>query len=155
MIDKLLKFSILFTILTSNINGTKSITKEVEAYVNTFVQQAKECNVRISDAELRVEMSSLGDVKKYVAICYHFTTLVIINSTFWKLLEPHEQEQTISHELGHCLLKQQHDENGLNIMNAKNFIKKSEYVEQYDYYTRRLFTKCKKPETEKFVYKEY
>jgi flagellin-specific chaperone FliS len=77
-----------------------------------------------------------------------------INKRSWVALTEIQKEQLIFHELTHCLLDQDHDDLGLNVMNTHGFIYKQLYVEYYDYFIRRLFLECRKPLYEKFKYEE-
>lgn len=141
----------LFLSLT---HGTASIDSNYTSYYNTFVKIAKDCKININTSELRIEQST--SLKKYyIAVCYPFDNLIQVNNKIWydKLTE-NEREQTIFHEMGHCLLKLKHDDQDLNLMNSRGFIKKELYEKEYDYFIRKLFKNCKKNLVEKFNYKD-
>jgi len=134
-------------------HDSKSITPEVSVYYDKFVGFAKECRIPINNATLRIEMST--DIKKeYIAVCSYVENIITVNAKIWERLTETEREQTIFHELGHCLLDQRHDDSNLNVMNTIGFIVEMNYSKYYNYFMRTLFKGCKKEIYKHFEYKE-
>lgn len=132
---------------------SKSIDTQGTQYHVKFMNFSEQCNIKVNDVSLRIEMSDqLED--RFVAICYYQDNLIQVNRKTWKRLNNREKEQTIFHELGHCLLNQRHNDEDLNIMRSVGFIRSHLYEKYYDYFVRRLFIGCEKPLYEKFVYKD-
>lgn len=140
--------SLILVLFLNITHEAKSITSEVSPFYEKFIRISKECGISVNDATLRIEMKKkLG--KRIVAVCNYATNTIEISSPVWKRLTESEKEQTILHELSHCLLNQRHDDKDLNLMNSLGFIRENLYTENYDYFMRRLFKNCKKPLVEK------
>jgi hypothetical protein len=154
MINKVTKTligSVLLAAFLGQSHETKSIDSNTKKYYNKFMRFAEECKIKVDDSNLRIELNE--DIQdRLIGICYYELNLIDINPRSWKRTDDNIHEQTILHELSHCLLQQKHDDQGLNIMNTKGFIPEDTYHEYYDYFIRRLFKDCKKPLTEKFTY---
>jgi hypothetical protein len=143
---------LLFTCLSITHVG-KTIDPEVKPFFNKFMSILKECQLRVDETTLRMEVNNYVS-SKFVALCYMDDNFIEIKKAAWDRSTDLIKEQTIFHELGHCLLRQQHDEQYLNIMNSKGFIDREEYFANYDYYIRKLFIGCKKDLATKFIYEE-
>lgn len=118
-----------------------------------IIDLAQQCGISYNDVFLRIEMDVLKN-PRYVAVCRYTENTIIVSTTIWKRLSIAEREQTILHELGHCLLNQRHDDTETNLMSSVGFMSEKHYVKYYDYLIRRLFKDCKKPLYEKFKYEE-
>lgn len=132
---------------------TKSIDTQVIPYYNRFMDIADKCMSRVNNETVRIEMTDNIN-PSYVAVCFYATNIVQINRKVWNRLSNEKREQTIFHELGHCLLNQSHDDDDLNLMNTYGFVNKQLYVYNYDYFVRKLFKDCSAPLYEKFQYEE-
>jgi len=132
---------------------TKSIATQFVPYYNKFIDLSVQCESKVNDVRLKIEMGVLKN-PRHIAICKYNQDVVTVSITHWKRLSIVEREQTILHELGHCLLNQRHDDTEKNLMNSAGFASKRDYVKYYDYLIRRLFKDCRKPLYEKFKYEE-
>lgn len=149
---------ITFTALLLNFmllisHESKSIDTNFASYYVRFVEIANKCNLPIGNATIRIEMSStISD--KFIAECYYYENIIRVNKRIWEILPETNREQTLFHEMGHCLLNQRHDDDGLNLMNTIGFVPKEMYEANYDYFIRRLFKECTAPLYEKFEHEE-
>jgi hypothetical protein len=149
----LLRSLILFIGLSIT-HEAKSIDTQVMPYYVKFMSIADQCYVKVNDVHLRIEMTKELKPAYWVAVCDYENNLIQVNRKIWDRLTKERKEQTILHELGHCLLNKRHDDTYINIMNASGFIDKDKYIKYYDFYIRRLFNNCRKPRTEEFKYEE-
>jgi hypothetical protein len=96
-----------------------------EEYVEAFVADAKSfgVNLKIKDLIIETEQSvddTPNDGATTLAKCYTgfmLTPKIVVSSEQWALLSEYGRVQLIYHELGHCILKLDHREDGLSIMN--------------------------------------
>lgn len=128
------------------------IDKNLQKYLTKFESYAKECKVPLSLAGLTLKLEHTKSTT--FGYCRPWFNTVNINKLSWKKLTEVQREQLIFHELTHCLLDQDHDDLGLNIMNTHGYILKELYIEYYNYFIRRLFQKCEKPLYQSFKYEE-
>lgn len=126
------------------------VTTEAKPYYDKFVSIAKDCGEPINIGELRIEVDYSLTKKEYYAITYTELNLIVIKYNNYMRLSEMQQEQTIIHELGHALLDLRHDDDDLNIMNTYGWIDEKDYIDNYDYYIRKMFIDCKRKE--KFIY---
>lgn len=136
---------ILGIVLQMN-HGAKTIDFSVQPYYKQFMDIAKDCGVKLNDAELRIEVNYDKPNKPYYAVAYPLLNMVTVNHYKYQWLSSIQQEQVLLHELGHALLNLPHNDDDLNIMNTKGFIKTEDYISNYDYYVRKLFKVCNKKE---------
>ena len=120
-----------------------SIDSSTTEYYNKFITIADKCEKVVNKDELRVEVRYDENSEPYYAVTYTELNLIVINYTKFIKLRKIEQEQTVVHELGHALLKLDHSDRYLNLMNARGFITELDYIVNYDYYIRKLFKGCK------------
>lgn len=153
LIKPLLRSFILFLALSIT-HEAKSIDTQIAPYYVKFVGIAEECGLQLNDLSLRIEMVEELKPKNFIGVCHYYDNLIQINRKFWNKLSVEEKEQLIFHEAGHCTLNKLHDDSGTNIMNTAGFIQKDTYKRYYDYYIRYLFSNCKKPKYQHFIYKE-
>lgn len=141
-------------LLLSLTHGAASVDSNFKKYYDRFVTISKECKLPINTTELRIEKSTTLP-KYFIAVCLPSDNLIRVNVKNWeKRLTDNEREQTIFHEMGHCLLNLRHDDSDLNLMNTHGFIEKEMYKENYDYFIRKLFKNCKKDLVQLFNYKD-
>jgi hypothetical protein len=150
-LTKKLLFAILLLSSCSFLTDTE-IDSELQPYLNKYISYAKECRVPITDSGLTLSLDKTKSTT--FGYCRTMFNTIKINKRSWVALTEIQKEQLIFHELTHCLLDQDHDDLGLNVMNTHGFIYKQLYVEYYDYFIRRLFLECRKPLYEKFKYEE-
>lgn len=132
----------------------QSIDVQVIPYYKKFMYIANQCKVKPNVASLRIEMTEKLEKSNWVAVCYYQDNLIRINRLTWQRLTKSQREQTIHHELGHCLLNQGHNDTDINLMNSAGFLTTEQFKKYYDYYVRRLFKGCAKPKYEHFIYEE-
>jgi len=126
------------------------IDNRLHPYLVKYDRYATECKVPKTNGGLSIMFDNIPtDVWGY---CRPGPNSVKLNIRTWHLLTEPQREQLVFHELAHCLLDQEHDDDDLNIMNTAGFIEDDLYSEYYDYFIRRLFINCKKPITDKFKY---
>lgn len=130
-------------------NG-KYIDPRIKRSYDKFIFLSKECGRMVNENDMRIEMESFKG--SYYAMTYPTLNLIVVNSPKFNLLNEYEKEQTIIHELGHAMLKLQHDDKSLNLMNTYDFIEPLDYTMNFDYYVRKLFKDCKR--TKEFKYEE-
>lgn len=124
----------------------KSIDYSTQPYYDQFMGIAKECGLKLNDAELRIEVNYDKPNKPYYAVAYPLLNTIVVNHYKYQWLPTLYKEQVMLHELGHALLNLPHQDKDLNIMNTKGFIEPEDYITNYDYYVRKLFKTCSKKE---------
>lgn len=131
----------------------KGVDTQYMSYYIKFNEISHQCGVNRDTKTLRIETD---ETMKYprVAVCYYYENIIKVNKNVWDRLSVSKREQTLFHEMGHCLLNLKHDDANLNIMNTDGFINEFTYVKNYDYFIRKLFKDCTKPKYEHFVYEE-
>lgn len=136
--------------LLSGCGNKKEIDEELVPFNTKFERIAKECKLKPTDSSLKFSTSR----EKLYGWCQRFDGEVLINRRNWHTLSTVQKEQLVFHELGHCRLNQDHNDDDLNVMNTGGFIDEETYTEHYNYFIRKLFVGCKAPLFKKFEYKE-
>ena len=149
---RILNAYFLFIMMLISHNAS-SVVPEVKPFVDRFVSIAKQCEIKVNDETLRVEYNESKEVSAILATCQRAINLVKVNKPVFDSVHNIVREQLIFHELGHCLLHQDHDDNDLNLMNSEGFIEDTAYYNNYNYYIKRLFVGCKADVT--FKYEDY
>lgn len=131
--------------------GPKGIKVDPEflPYYQRFIDNGKKHEIDLSHTPVEVkfvqslEAKSPGTVR--FGVCYYKSNKIEINHSTWGGLDPIRKEALIAHELGHCLLKRQHDDSTdlitgkkLSIMH-KFLVYSFEYANKYSYYMEELF----------------
>lgn len=124
------------------------VNKDLQIYVNRFVQVAEELGRPVSLGRLQVEFvpSMEGNV---IGKCYYGTGRRIeINRSYWERsnVRNSDRESLMFHELGHCILNRGHDDRSMpgyywleiSIMNSYH-LSYTYYENNWQYYMKELF----------------
>ncbi len=123
------------------------------AYIKKFEDHAKiktgNVNYKLNDIPI-----NFGDTEneRFVGVCFTYSDgkkEVIIKADWWNKVPPSSRESLIFHELGHCALDREHNED--MIVNGKgeelrasimhpSIVSAQAYSEYYDGYVHELFT---------------
>lgn len=114
------------------------------AYVQSFTEEARVSGVKIEITELVVRSAPLERGQGECAIEPDTPPTVTIDPDYWKKATEAEREQTVYHELGHCILRRAHtpevDSTGRPVsMMHPNRIHGGVYLDHRDEYLDELF----------------
>ena len=100
-------------ILFANCTLKNELTKKVDIdpvflpYVQDFLNEAERRGSTISLEETGLTLK-FGAIPNYNGFCYYASNRVIIDEKEWNLFSSHFKSWLIFHELGHCILERQH-----------------------------------------------
>jgi Zn-dependent peptidase ImmA (M78 family) len=127
-------------------------TGDFEPYVQAFKQDAKKFNLDISIVDLLIIFGNLNEDDDneyfYLGICYTYTDktpLIRIDEAIWKTLDEVERKLLIYHELGHCILNKDHDDDSNNIMNTLD-VDSQYFIENEQEVLAHLFSGVESPD---------
>ncbi len=92
---------------------------EFQKYVDTFQAEARLRGKDIEITRLIIEYgdpSPMSDNSATVGVCWHLPLQVpriVVDREFWDMINDDAKEQLIFHEMGHCVLGQDHRENSV------------------------------------------
>jgi hypothetical protein len=88
-------------------------------YVRLFSQYAEEYDAPVKIDDLEFKTADIKD-EGIMGRCHtydHGTPTIVIDTIYWEKISPTQRIALVFHELGHCILKREHIEEGLSIMN--------------------------------------
>jgi hypothetical protein len=95
------------------------VASQVQPYVNMFVQAARINGRELQINRLIVELTDEGIASDTLGICIEDKVpLIRINSRYWYKLSPWHRRLLVFHELGHCILKLNHNDSHGSIMST-------------------------------------
>lgn len=124
-----------------------SIAPEAKQYVSRFVTTGASLGRHIVIDDLIVEFKAI--TPKWMGVCYYGQTpRIVLNTYYWQWLNDLDREQLVFHELGHCVLNRDHNDQWItapdgnyiqaSVMNAYDF-EWWKYDLYHDFYMRELF----------------
>lgn len=97
---------------------TGKFDDELQPYLAAFSSDAKEWDVGCYyTTEMRIDTTGFENSNYVIGYCQR-PLLVSLRRAYWDIATPTERLVLMYHELGHCALGLEHDEDGPDIMNA-------------------------------------
>lgn len=148
-----MKFLIFFLLFSLRIYGEDNIDYQI--YVNEFkkdLHNSKSENIIITEnlRKLDIEfisiknsnnkiLNNIFELTDSVAMCNYDLTLVFINIDKYRVLSKNQKKKIIYHELGHCILGMEHEENNQSIMfqfanDYNSFLNKLTFFDKNKYF---------------------
>lgn len=153
---RLLIFISMILIFSATSFATDLIDPQFQSYVNEFVETGKAYDLKINTQGLTIKFGkpkapqSPKDRGLVIFAACTFNSAfnshpsVVVSKKWWNKASKIDREEVMYHELGHCLLRQQHrdDESNkgyhLSIMHRIH-MGAAQYEKFHDYYERELF----------------
>lgn len=158
---------LIFTTTACGLQKEKKITKynvhpDLQSYVTTFsAKRAIAGNasaIKDLEAHFSDTIGTIGELGMVVGVCIRSKTttnngliqevretpVIKINRQYWESTAEADREQLMYHELGHCILKRDHDETLITHAQPESImypvhLGNALYVDYYSHYINELF----------------
>lgn len=89
--------------------NTYQVDSQLQPYVDRFVAESNKVGKPVTVDNLIASIGTIGTADWAGECSYSSTPTITINQTYWSNFNDAEREQVMFHELGHCVLMRNHN----------------------------------------------